>query len=415
MIGRLAAHAGALVVGVVLGAVLVLFAGVAPAAGPPDPAASPGGGEASDRPSAPDAPAGPDRLPMTTGGILLAWTAGGLPPSFASAAATLPGVHEVTEVRAGRLDLLESRDQHGTVVDPSQDGWAVPLDAISIDPTSFASLAPTGQRPVLESLEPGTAILGSTSARLRRLEVGGQLAFDGADALSVVGVVDDAIVGAAEVVLHHDDPLAGDLDPGYVLLRHEGDRGSLEVALRTLADRRPIRIRAPGETPYLRNGDAVLPQSVLKERFGEFRYRPPADDEQRFEVDPGWTAKHVVTHTVPILGSVTCHRAAIDTLARVLEELDREGLAHTIDPAGYQGCWHPRLIQLGGGLSRHSWGVAIDLNASGDPTGTGVGQPAAIVERFTAAGWGWGGTWLTPDPMHFELVGSWTPPIKVLP
>lgn len=415
MIGRIAAHVGALVVGVVLGAVLVLVAGIAPAAGPPAPTPSPQATDAPDPGSVATPPAGTDPLPTRSGGILLAWTAGGLPDSFSTAAVQVSGVHELTEVLAGRLDLVESRDQDGAVVDPRQAGWAIPLDALAVDPSTFAPMAPTGQRPVLERLRPGTVILGETSATLRRIDVGGQLLIGGAGPHTVVGVVDDAIVGAAEVVLHRDDPAAADLEAAYVLLRHEGERPALEAELRAVADGRPLRVRAPGETPYLRHGDAVLPQSILKRRFGEFRYRPPGEGERLFDVDPGWVDEHVVTRTVPILGRVTCHRAAVDSLAAVMRDLDRAGLAHTVDSDGYEGCWHPRLVSVGGGLSRHSWGVAVDINATRDPTGAGNGQPDAVVERFTGAGWGWGGTWLEPDPMHFELVGTWTPPIKVLP
>lgn len=414
MIARLAAHAGALLVGIILGAVLVLVAGVAPAAGPHEPRPAPPGTVAFD-PAPSGSPTTPAPVPATSGETLLAWTAGGMSASFSPAAAGVAGIREVTEVLAGRLDLVESRDEDGTVVDPADDGWAIPLDAIAIDPTTFTSFVPTSQRPVLERLRPGSVVLGETSAALRRMGVGGELVIGSAGDRTVVGVVDDAIVGAAEVVLHRDDPLADDLSPAYTLMRHQGERSHLEAALRSLAEGRPLRVRATGETPYLRHGDAVVPQAFVKWRFGEFRYRPPADGRLPFDVDPRWVDEHIVTRTVPILGAVTCHRAAIGVLASVLRDLDQRGLAHTVDPDGYEGCWHPRLIEVGGGISRHSWGIAVDLNADGDPTGTGGGQPDAVVERFIEAGWGWGGTWLAPDPMHFELVGDPEPPIKVRP
>ena len=39
-----------------------------------------------------------------------------------------------------------------------------------------------------------------------------------------------------------------------------------------------VTIRGSGETPYLRQGDAVLPQVILKERLGEFAARPEGGD-----------------------------------------------------------------------------------------------------------------------------------------
>lgn len=414
MIARVVKHAGGLIAGVLIGAAVVLASGSAPAA-TPDPAPSavetPRDAPASD--PAPDEDPAP--LPTADGSLLLVWTVGGLPEGFASAVDQIEDVRQVTEVVAERLDLVASSDSSGTVVDDPGEGWAIPLDAVAVDPVTFAGFVPTGQRPAFDRLQPGTAILGETSAELRGLDVGGQLTLAPGTSLTVVGVVDDASVGGAELVLHRDDPLAGRMAPSYLLLRHETDRSVVETAVRELAGDRPVRVRAVGETPYLRHGDAVLPQVIVKHRYGEFRYRPPGPGGRTFEIDEEWVAAHVVTRELPILGSVTCHRAAIDSLAAVLDELDRRGLAHAVDPDGFEGCWFPRLISIDGDLSRHSWGIAVDVNAKGNLTGTGSGQHGVLVELFTAAGWGWGGTWLVPDPMHFELVDGPTLPMKAQP
>lgn len=419
MIARVAMHGGALVVGVVIGAGLVLAAGSAPGATPePTPSSTASMSPAPDPDATGDPTSAgegqaPSTAPRTDGAVLLAWTVGGLPDGFPKDTASIPDVGEVTEVVAGRVDLTGSHDANGEVVEKLEDGWSIPLDGIALDPSIYTAFVPTGQRPVVERLEPGTVLLGETSAALRRIEVGGRLILGDGAARTVVGIVDDATVGAAEIVLHRSDELAQGMEPSYVLLRHEARRPTIEAALRQLAGDRPIRVRGPGETPFLRHGDAVLPQSLVKARYGEFRYRPPADGTRQFEIDPAWVDEHVVTRDVPILGVVTCHRAAMDSLETILSDVDRRGLAHTIDPAGYQGCWHPRLISVGGDLSRHAWGVAVDLNAQGNPTGTGSGQPEDLVQVFTGAGWGWGGTWLVPDPMHFELVDEPSSPIKV--
>lgn len=418
MIGRVALSLSAAVTGMVIGAALVLASGGAPGATTTSPSPSPlespaptpGSDTASD-------PGPPDdvQMPQTAGALLLAWTVAGLPDGFATAASEIQGVTQVTEVVAGRLNLTSSRDSTGTLVDRSEPGWAIPIDAIAVDPATFSTFVPTGQRPIIERLEPGTVILGETSATVRDLDVGGQLEIGADTNHTVVGILDDASIGAAEVVLHRSDGLAARMAPKYLLLRHDDQRPSVEAALREAAGDRPLRVRALGETPYLRHGDAVLPQAIVKLLYGEFQYRPPGAGERAFDVDPTWVSEHIVTRQVPILGTVTCHRIAIESIDAILTELDRLGLAHAVDPDGFAGCWNPRLIAEGGDLSRHAWGIAVDINAEGNPTGTGSGQHDAIVELFTRSGWGWGGSWLVPDPMHFELVTDPTDPIKIRP
>src|SRR4029453_18341565 len=104
-----------------------------------------------------------------------------------------------------------------------------------------------------------------------------------------------------------------------------------------------LRLRGPGETPFFRAGDAVLPQAMVKERFGEFAWRKgPADS---FVQDPAWQAAHLATARGPILRRVRCNRALVPALAGAMGELRQRGLARLVDPAAYAGCWNPRLTR----------------------------------------------------------------------
>jgi len=58
--------------------------------------------------------------------------------------------------------------------------------------------------------------------------------------------------------------------------------------------------------------------------------------------------------------------------------------------------------------SNHSWGLAIDIDATKYPQGTRRFPPAWLVALFESYGFEWGGRWRTPDPMHFEFRGSRT-------
>ena len=200
-----------------------------------------------------------------------------------------------------------------------------------------------------------------------------------------------------------DAARVGVTSPRFVLLEYTGTRDRIESAIRRATPRGSVvRIRGPGEAPYLRHGDAVLPQALLKETFGEFAYRPLTGRD--LDQEPAWQADNIVAATVPLLGRVRCHRSVIASLRGALRDLQQAGLEHLVDPDQYQGCWNPRLINQGGALSRHAWGVAVDLNAETNPTGIGSGQDPRLIETMERWGFTWGGFWLIPDPMHFEYL-----------
>ena len=144
--------------------------------------------------------------------------------------------------------------------------------------------------------------------------------------------------------------------------------------------------------------DAVLPQAMVKERFGEFAWRKAAGDT--YTQDPAWAAASLATARVPILGRVRCNRALLGALAGAMGELRQQRPGRLVDPDAYAGCWNPRLTRGGGGVSRHAWGAAVDLNVAGNPTGLASAQDPRLVdmERW---GFTWGGRWLIPDPAHF--------------
>lgn len=94
-------------------------------------------------------------------------------------------------------------------------------------------------------------------------------------------------------------------------------------------------------------------------------------------------------------------------LAEVSAELDALPLTvrrYVYPPAGTYNC---RTVADTGEPSMHSWGAAIDINAShGDywlwPRSRGDSMPVEIVEIFERHGFIWGGKWSHYDTMHFE-------------
>jgi hypothetical protein len=58
--------------------------------------------------------------------------------------------------------------------------------------------------------------------------------------------------------------------------------------------------------------------------------------------------------------------------------------------------------------SNHSWGLAIDINSDVNPRKRPLTTdiPTQVRELWARFGFRWGGTFPTPDPMHFEYIGS---------
>jgi hypothetical protein len=150
----------------------------------------------------------------------------------------------------------------------------------------------------------------------------------------------------------------------------------------------------------------VQPQGVVSGGvIGTMRFEILKDGTIR--PDPAWVQANIVYATVPILGRVTCHRLLIPRLAAALGEIEAAGLADSIDPEHYGGCYVPRFVDRDASkpLSNHAFGLAIDLNTTTNQLGTAGNMDPKVIEIFRKWGFNWGGYWDRPDPMHFELAG----------
>lgn len=344
------------------------------------------------------------RLPASDGpgdaSVLIVWTSGALPEGFPERVANLDAVTAVSVVRADPLDLRGSWDAEGSPVDQPPAGTTIPLDALAVDPPAHAETLPAGDRAPFADLAHGDVLLGERSARLRGLGPGATLELGTGERVAVADVVDDALVAHAELLLPAATP--GVDTPRFFRLVHTGDPDAVKEAVRGAAHGAPVRVRAPEEIPFARHGGSLLPQVAVKERFGEFSYRPA--EGRQVAQDPGWADAHIRTTRVPILGEVACHREILPALEGAMTELVESGLASAVDPGDYAGCYGPRRIGPGKALSRHAWGIAFDLNATTNAFGATPTIDARVVDTMARWGFTWGGAWLNPDGMHFEYV-----------
>jgi len=92
-----------------------------------------------------------------------------------------------------------------------------------------------------------------------------------------------------------------------------------------------------------------------------------------------------------------------------MRELRRRGLGDLI--TSQEGCYAPRLV-LGSPtatISHHAWGMAFDINLTGNEYGEPPHQPPRLVRVLERWGFVWGGTFTVPDGNHFEYHRPPTP------
>jgi hypothetical protein len=335
---------------------------------------------------------------------VLVWTQGGLPAGFSRRIAALPGVEHSVAFVAGTVWLTGSRSASGRPVDSPPPGMAIPLDLAGATPADLAAFLPAGDRGLVADLEAGRAILGSTSARLRRLGPGGVLEF-ASHSVRVAAVVPDAVIGAHELLVSRREAATlGITSEQYILLR--SPTGVPTRGIRRLVPAGTLlRIRGPGEAHFLRQADAVLPPVLMKAAFGEFPASPDLLPGQWLRIPSSWETSHIVSASLPILGPILCNRAMIPQLRAAFAQIQRRGLSSLVHTSDYGGCFAARVIpgSVGEAISAHTWGAAIDINVSQNEVAAAPHQDPRLVAIFKRWGFTWGGNWMRPDGMHFEF------------
>ena len=105
-------------------------------------------------------------------------------------------------------------------------------------------------------------------------------------------------------------------------------------------------------------------------------------------------------------------REIADLVSMLTAECKRRGYRFGIasDPA--YGCWGYANRPIGGTQvpSNHSWGLAVDINAPSNPQKSPMTTniPSWMASLWKSYRFQWGGdyTRATPDPMHFEYMGT---------
>lgn len=343
---------------------------------------------------------------------------GAAPAALPEPADVLPAFRAELSRPLAPTDLLDLNATEGiAVVAPvaverlpvlGENGRRVVLRVAAVDPLEIRSLMPPATRDadfVWASLLAGEAVVTFAAAQRLGLHGGGEIGLPGYDA-SVGAFADNGSPNFADVLV--DLASADKIGMGRSKLLMIGVekkaplarvsrriRASLEGArLEALAARREGRRQPPAPRPTGSASGSLI--GVMNFTIGEGGFISP---------DPAWVRASIAAFTVPILGTVRCHRVMAYQLRAALTEVVERGLGGEIRPADYGGCFVPRFIDRDPSkpLSMHAFGLAIDLNVSTNRLGTYGDFDPRVVAIFERWGFRWGGRWSRPDPMHFEL------------
>jgi hypothetical protein len=336
--------------------------------------------------------------------VTVVWVEAGLAPELVATLEEVDGVVATARVRGGTIGLLGSIGADGLERDVLTPGYRIPVTVMALDPDHYVRTlvgTPDAAEELVVLLRPGMVLLSASSAALRGIDAGGSVDLGGRTGLEVVGVVDDRTARGSEFLVHIDD--ADEVGLGAresLLVRHEARSVEL-VADSVEGTEGGLRVWRDGDHVRL-----VLSHVELKARFGEFAFRL-LPGQREVVIDPAFVAEHITIERMPVLGNVRCHRLVMDDLRAALEEVVDAGLEEWLAPRRFGGCFHPRRIGSGReNLSRHSWGIAIDLNVDFSLPGSGPVPPDAFIGIMGRHGFRWGGDFTSPDNHHFEWVGE---------
>ena len=248
----------------------------------------------------------------------------------------------------------------------------------------------------------GMLVVSTLTAERYQLEVGDIVNFVGLNnekiALEVGKITKDSTMGWFEIVVNKEVGYKlGIFRNIQAIIWDSKVSENFFIELHKNIEYRKVKFTYKKPSP---NKNWVLPNALVKEMFGDFQIKER--DGVWITTEPEWREENIQSKRMPILGITRCHRLMWEPLEGALNQILEEGLEGYLSIEEWRssgGCYAPRRISrfdAGGSISRHAWGIAIDIN-------TKSGYPPRIVEIFNSWGFAWGGTWTSPDEMHFEL------------
>lgn len=140
----------------------------------------------------------------------------------------------------------------------------------------------------------------------------------------------------------------------------------------------------------------TLTSAACLARYGE---PLPANEGKYMRL---WDVPADINAAIPVLpNKIYCNKDMIAPLEKAFRFLIARGYA--VELTEWNGCFNVRKMRGYSTASLHSWGAAIDVNASRNALGKEPTLSPGFVRCFLDAGFEWGGLWTRKDGMHFQL------------
>ena len=313
-------------------------------------------------------------------------------------------------VKVHRVDAATAKE---TVVQKVLKGYQVPMSTTVQDIEVVRNLM---SLQAADALQANTIVMGRSSAIIRGARIGDIVTL--LDIRSkrhefVIGnIAEDNLVGEADLLLssRQADVLGAKMITRYTIIGFT-NATALENAIRAAGfrDGNAFHVRKTWDAP---DPDATRGLAVAKRMVGEFAYK--VSESGKVLLEGGWPQKFISPRTVfdDIGIKAACNVNVRVAIQGALSEVRRQGLSRYVDVGNtnaYGGCFYPRYNRLAGKLgylSRHSWGMALDMNTSVNGQGVVPRMDCRIVRIFRHWGFAWGGNFTPSDGMHFEYVGE---------
>ncbi|HUR14266.1 MAG TPA: M15 family metallopeptidase [Mycobacteriales bacterium] len=274
----------------------------------------------------------------------------------------------------------------------------------SVDPATFRRFAPAGTAEATalwQALAAGQLVASHEAADRLRLVLGREVTLRGTRTATVrLGGLATTGIPGTDLLVSTATGIGLGVTRGTAILLTAGksDPTALAAKARRAAGSHGDvdLLSAPASNPL-----AFLTGGRAAKAFGAFSYRYYPDGT--IEPDARWVRQNITSERVPLLGTITCHRLMFPQLRSALHDVVEAGLSAKVRT--FSGCYVPRFIERdpSHGVSLHTWGIAIDLDAPSNARGTRGSMDPRVVAIFKRWGFRWGGDWSWTDPMHFEL------------
>ena len=299
------------------------------------------------------------------------------------------------------LGMVSIVKEDGSINQLTKEGYSIPISVFTVNKEISEYFY---GKEISYALKKNLAVVSKITAERHNLVVGDSISFMSNDkdgsSLEIGLIVPDKYINWTEILISRDLGFEFDI---YRIKKATmwGNRIDEKLYIELYKNIKTKKIQYLTKTD-VNKGDWILPAALLKNEFGEFGVKNRDSNSKWVNVDPDWKLENIETKNLPVIGTTTCNKRMWEPLEGALNQIIEEGLSHTLSKSEYYstgGCYAPRRItrvNAGGALSRHTWGIAIDINTKSK-------YHPRVVEIFKEWGFAWGGTWTSPDPMHFEL------------